>query len=84
MEDGGTIKSTIQSCGISMRKRGAYHKKPNAHEQREINEFLQTLEERDGNLRYQALIDYFRSKSSSSSFGVGHNPRSINPDGEEL
>ena len=67
-----------------MRKRTAYMKKPNARELREIEDFLKTLEERDGNLRYQALIDYFYAKSSSSSFGVGHNPRSINPEGEEL
>ena len=61
-----------------------YFKRLSEPQQREIDDFLKTLEERDGKLKYQALVDYFRSKSRSSAFGVGHNPRPINPEGEEL
>ena len=64
--------------------KSAYFKKPSVREQREIDEFLKRLEERDGNLKYQALVDYYQSKGPCSAFSVGHNPRSINSDGEEL
>ena len=84
MGDGGTIRLTIQNCGISMRKRQAYHKKRlSERELNEVNEFLARLDASDGELKFQALVDYYRSKGSSVAF-TGHNPRSINPEGEEL
>jgi hypothetical protein len=45
-----------------MRQRGAYHKQPNKRERAEIDELKKKLSERDGELKYQALLDWYRSK----------------------
>ena len=46
------------------RKRGAYFKAPSKKEQKEINDLLTKIEENDGELKYQALLDWYRSKKT--------------------
>ena len=65
------------------RKRGAYSKSANQAELKELKEFHENMYKADGELKYQALYDHFRA-SSTPEFRVGHIPRSINPEGEEL
>ena len=51
---------------MKRRKRGAYHTKLTKRELDEINELNTKLSERDGHLKYQALLDWYRSKKSWS------------------
>jgi hypothetical protein len=45
-----------------MKKRGAYKTKQTKREREEIEELNTKLSERDGHLKYQALLDWYRSK----------------------
>lgn len=64
--------------------RGGYEFKNNKEGLREIEELLKTIENVDGRLKYQALIDHFRSWCSTPEYRAGHNPPSITAEGEEL
>ena len=67
---------------MKRRKRGAYHKSINVTEEAEIKQFNENMIQRDGELKYQALYDYFR-RCSTPEYSMGSNPRQINPEGEE-
>ena len=45
-----------------MKKRGSYKIKITKREREEIEELKTKLSERDGELKYQALLDWYRSK----------------------
>ena len=44
------------------KKRGGYNTGPTKREREEIEELKTKLSERDGHLKYQALLDWYRSK----------------------
>lgn len=51
---------------------------------RDIEALRKKINESNGELKYQALIDHWQNLSSSPEFISGSNPRPINGEGEEL
>ena len=51
-----------QMSPTQMKKRGSYKTGPTKREREEIEELKTKISARDGHLKYQALLDWYRSK----------------------
>ena len=64
--------------------RKGYKFKDNKEGLKDIDTLRKKINESNGELKYQALIDHWQNLYSSSEFISGTNPRPINGEGEEL